>query len=74
MQKPLESAKTAKKLGSSEYQTSSVIGGGHIMEDKGNLTVQNPSGRQALCPKPCHLKKNSGNKNILSMHWKFKVC
>ena len=30
----------------SQYRTSSVIGGGPIMEDEGNLTVENPSGRQ----------------------------
>ena len=30
----------------SQYRTSSVIGGGPVMEDEGNLTVQNPSGRQ----------------------------
>ena len=40
----------------SQYWTSSVIGGGPITEDEGNLTVQNPSGRQpfhgasVLCP------------------------
>ena len=39
-------------MGPSQYQTSSVIGGGPIMEDKGNLTVQNHSGRQPLCQQP----------------------
>ena len=34
----------------SQYWTSSVIGGGPIIEDEGNLTVQNPSGRQPFSP------------------------
>ena len=34
------------ELGPSQYGTNSVIGGGLIMEDEGNLTGQNPSGRQ----------------------------
>ena len=34
----------------SQYRTSSVIGGGPIMEDKGNLTIQNPMGGSPL---PC---------------------
>ena len=37
-----------KKHNAKQYHTSSVIGGGPIMEDKGSLTVQNPSGRQPL--------------------------
>ena len=36
------------ELGPSQYRTSSVIGGGPLMEEEGNLRGQNSSGRQPL--------------------------
>ena len=38
-----------------------MIGGGPIMEDEGNLTVQNPSGRQPLCFRDGSLSANGEN-------------